>query len=221
LKKVLQELQDECVIDGDHAGKLKRIEELKMLIGEKNREFLQATEESFRLQMEHDELKISIKNQKDQLDYYIEELERVKILRAKEEKVVAKKLRELAGALEDAKRQEGGLLSDIKGKDDKVIELKKKVDELKREKLNADWVSLQEEITEYRVILGGWKDVIKSPIRKAVSRSVVAEESEEGSEEGSEVEMEEEEAPVKLGKRKRDEATDAGDQDNDTPCVVM
>lgn len=177
--------------------------------------------------MQHDELKAQIKNQKDALDFYLSELEDYKALRAKEEKVVAKKLRELAGALEDAKRQEGGLLADIKGKDDKVIELKKKVEELKREKLNADWVSLQEEITEYRVILGGWKDVIVSPIKKAVSRSTVVQEESEEEEEDEVMEEEEEEAeieedePVKLGKRKRGEETDAGDQDNDTPCAIM
>ena len=105
-----------------------------------------------------------------------------------------------------------------------MIELKKKVDELKREKLNADWVSLQEEITEYRVILGGWKDVIVSPIRKAVSRSIVVEQDEDEEEEEEEEEVEEEEeeeAPVKLGKRKRGETADAGDQDNDTPCAIM
>jgi len=215
-------------VAGDHRGKLARIEELKSLLSLRNREFLESTEEGFRLQVEHDELKAQIKNQKDALDFYMSELEDYKALRAKEEKVVAKKLRELAGALEDAKRQEGGLLADIKGKDDKVIELKKKVEELKREKLNADWVSLQEEITEYRVILGGWRDVIVSPIKKAVSRSTVVEEEESEEEaevmeeeEEEEEEDESEEEPVKLGKRKRGEEVEAGDQDNDTPCTIM
>lgn len=44
-------------VDPDHMGKLKRIEELKALLAAKEREILQLTEESFRLQLEHDELK--------------------------------------------------------------------------------------------------------------------------------------------------------------------
>merc|ERR1711959_403652 len=51
---------------------------------------------------------------------------------------------------------EEGLLGDVVAKDDKIVDLQKKVEELQREKLNADWISLQEEITEYRVILTGW-----------------------------------------------------------------
>ena len=117
------------------------------------------------LQLEHDEIKVAIKNQKDQLDFYLSEMERYKALRVKEEKVVAKKLREIAAAVEDIKRAGAGALADVKAKDDKVVELQKKVEELKREKLNADWVSLQEEITEYRVILGGWKDVSARLVR--------------------------------------------------------
>jgi len=242
IRKVLAELLDEKEVDPDHMGKLKRIEELKALLAAKEREILQLTEESFRLQLEHDELKVAIKNQKDQLDYYLSELEKYKAMHAKEEKVVAKKLRELAAALEDGKRAQGGILADIKGKDDKVVELQKKVEELKREKLNADWVSLQEEITEYRVILGGWKDVSASPIRRATKVVVteveeeeeeeeeieeaedVLEEEEEEEIEEAEEEMEEEDEevePVKLGKRKREEDAHAGDQDNDTPCAIM
>jgi len=254
LKKVLEELMNEKQADEDHLAKLKRIEELKALLAEKNREILSLTEQSFMLQLEHDEIKVAIKNQKDQLDFYLSEMERYKALRVKEEKVVAKKLREIAAAVEDIKRAGAGALADVKAKDDKVVELQKKVEELKREKLNADWVSLQEEITEYRVILGGWKDVSASPIRKA--RAIVEpepepeseseeepepepepeeepeeeeemeeeqEEPEEEEEEEEEEEDEEEEAvePVKLGKRKRADEANAGDQDNDAPCVVM
>jgi len=62
------------------------------------------------------------------------------------------------------------LLNDIKSKDDEIANLKKKVEELQREKLNAMFVSLQEEITEYREILYGWKEQIVntgSPMKKA------------------------------------------------------
>lgn len=240
LRKVLEELLAEKEMDPDHLEKLKRLEELKAQLAAKEQDLLQLTEESFRLQLQQDELKVAIKNQKDQLDYYLNELEKVKGLRAKEEKVVAKKLRELAAALEDGKRREKTGLEEIKDLDGKVVDLQKKVEELKREKLNADWVSLQEEITEYRVILGGWKDVSASPIRRA-TRMVVPEEDEEEEEvEEEEAEMEEDtEAqedeeeeqddgeepdsppPVSLGKRKRAEEPDAGDQDNDTPCRLM
>ena len=51
---------------------------------------------------------------------------------------------------------EEGYLVEIVSKDDKVITLQKNVEELQREKLNADYISLQEEITEYKVILTGW-----------------------------------------------------------------
>ena len=51
---------------------------------------------------------------------------------------------------------EDGYLVEIVSKDDKVITLQKNVEELQREKLNADYISLQEEITEYKVILTGW-----------------------------------------------------------------
>ena len=102
------------------------------------------------------------------------------------------------------------------------------MEELKREKLNADWVSLQEEITEYRVILGGWKEYTDIPMKLAVSPSPHAEdeaEEEEHEEEEEEQEQEEEPAkvvePLKLGKRKREDDAKAGDQDNDQPCSIM
>merc|ERR1719460_2498050 len=100
------------------------------------------------------------------------------------------------------------LLGQISKKDDNIVELKKKVEELKRESLNADWVSLQEEITEYRVILGQWTEVNSSPINRATSPIIQRKAQEEEPEPEPEEEEEEEEdapapAPVQLGKRKR------------------
>merc|ERR1711935_684158 len=124
---------------------------------------------------------------------------------------VEKAIRMCEAALSGYRNVEDGLLRDIALKDEKINELQKKVEELQREKLNADWISLQEEITEYRVILTGWGNEIPYSPRP---------------------EPEPEPVPVpvvvrppkpspKPVKRARPVEEDAGDQDTDTACNIM
>merc|ERR1712196_266812 len=138
-------------------------------------------EEQFQLQIQLEDLKAQIKAQKDKLDFYEAERDDYKKKTDKEETKVAKKLRELDAAMKDGKAKEAALIADIKAKDEETANLKKKVEELQREKLNAIFVSLQEEITEYREILDGWKERIVnngSPMKKAYENMSVVHEPE-------------------------------------------
>jgi len=106
--------------------------------------------------VEHEKLRAGISNSKLLLEGYLADISALKAKRIKAEKDVAKGLAALDAANVRYRANEDGYLVEIVSKDDKVISLQKNVEELQREKLNADWISLQEEITEYKVILTGW-----------------------------------------------------------------
>merc|ERR1711935_512564 len=211
LRMVIAQLIDAKSHDGDHGDRMARVRELQALLKDLEQQLMPLRMRELELIVEHERLKACVYNEKPVLEGYLADISAVKAKRIKAEKEVEKAIRMCEAALSGYRSAEDGYLRDIALKDEKINELQKKVEELQREKLNADWISLQEEITEYRVILTGWGNEIPySP----------------------EPEPEPEPVPVpvvvrppkpspKPVKRARPVEEDAGDQDTDTACNIM
>jgi len=240
LRLVIAQLIEAKSCDGDHGDRMRRVKELQAMLQDLEGQLIPLRARELELIVQAERLKAEVANEKPVLEGYLKDIELVKAKRLKAEKEVAKALRFLEAAQAGFKAAEDSLLNDLTAKDDKINDLQKKVEELQREKLNADWISLQEEITEYKVILTGWRDELPyTPGPMAPPPAAAMEEDEEEEEEEEEeVEEEEEEdeeapapapapasvpAPVRTRgvKRQREDDTDAGDQDTDTACVVM
>jgi hypothetical protein len=156
LRMVIAALAEANQPDGDDSAKRARVAELTALLNDLQQQLEPLRLHEIDLIVEHEKLRAGISNSKLLLEGYLADISALKAKRIKAEKDVAKGLAALDAANVRYRANEDGYLVEIVSKDDKVISLQKNVEELQREKLNADWISLQEEITEYKVILTGW-----------------------------------------------------------------
>merc|ERR1712166_410748 len=156
LRMVIAMLIESNQPDGDDADKRARVAELTAMLNDLQRELEPLRVRELDLIVEHEQLRAGISNSKLLLEGYLADISSLKAKRIKAEKEVTKGLALVAAASTRYRVNEDGYLVEIVSKDDKVITLQKNVEELQREKLNADYISLQEEITEYKVILTGW-----------------------------------------------------------------
>eukprot|EP00658_Telonema_sp_P-2_P041193 TRINITY_DN29458_c0_g1_i2.p1 TRINITY_DN29458_c0_g1~~TRINITY_DN29458_c0_g1_i2.p1 ORF type:complete len:525 (+),score=231.30 TRINITY_DN29458_c0_g1_i2:178-1752(+) len=163
LKMVIDQLVEAKLEDADHMARLQRVQELQARLKELEDQLIPLRARELDLIINAEKLKSEVANERPVLEGYLNDIDDVKAKRIKAEKEVAKALRGLEAAQNAFKSTEGGIFADIESRDNKINDLQKKVEELQREKLNADWISLQAEITEYKVILTGWRDELNLP----------------------------------------------------------
>jgi len=156
LRAVIAMLIEANQPDGDDADRRARVAELQAMLTDLQQQVGPLRMRELDLTVEHETLRAGISNSKLLLEGYLADISAIRAKRIKAEKDVAKGLAALNAANVRYRANEEGFLVEITSKDDKVVTLQKNVEELQREKLNADWISLQEEITEYKVILTGW-----------------------------------------------------------------